>query len=171
MSEAHPAIAVYGDTAERSFPLLMVVGREPNSVNNGPSKGVATYCFDRDDGPRCAFWNTSYGIAARSVGLSTRELKARCRSERASPIIYADALPITIRNQTRNKKLRGFLRVVTVMLAAIEVEDLRQREQDIDRVLTGTLWEIVRAPDRQHALNFQAQGPAHRLVNTTSEAN
>ncbi|MCB8823205.1 hypothetical protein [Microvirga rosea] len=103
MGEAHPAIAVYGKTLEKDFDLVLVVGREPNSDNPGFSTGIDTYDFDHGKGPRCAFWNSSYGIAGQTIGLTTRELKVLCRQQECSPIAYADALPITLPNSVKNK--------------------------------------------------------------------
>ncbi len=103
MHSPHPAIAVYKNTADQSFDLIMIVGREPNSTNEVRSIGVGPYDFDTEAGKTCAFWNTSYGTAARAIGKESAQLKQACRALGGSPIIYADALPITIPTNVGNK--------------------------------------------------------------------
>lgn len=98
----HPLLQSYGETVERSFPLILAIGREPNTQL--PISGDHG-CYDFDLAPRCAFWNVSYAMLGRSVGLAVHELKSEVRARRASPIIYADSLPIGLRNSVKNKKL------------------------------------------------------------------
>jgi hypothetical protein len=43
-------------------------------------------------------------------------------------------------------------------------EDFLEKARDIDRCLTGTVWESVRCPDRPHTLTFRASGGAHYFI-------
>lgn len=98
----HPCLILYGATDQRSFPLVLMVGREPNeSIPASTASGP----YDFDGSPRCAFWNVSYGFAGHlsQPPLKTAELKRLCRATGASPLVYADALPISIKNAVRDK--------------------------------------------------------------------
>jgi hypothetical protein len=105
--EPHPAIALYGRTHQHKFPLVLVVGREPNN-DHDRTEGTGTYDFYGKNGQkRCAFWNTAYGTMARlAPGLTTGRLKQICERADASPIAFADALPAGLCNGEANKKQR-----------------------------------------------------------------
>ncbi len=100
MNRTHPIILSFCDTARGQFPLILVIGREPNA-DQAVTNEIGRYDFRCS--PRCAFWNTSYSMLARVVGSTTRGLKHRCIEHCGSPIIYADALPHCIRNDVVNK--------------------------------------------------------------------
>lgn len=98
---SHASVLIFRSTGQASFPLILVIGREANTrrtINNG----VGQYDFRHH--PRCGFWNISYGVIARVKGWNGRQLKVQCVNYNASPIIYADALPIGIRYKVRDKK-------------------------------------------------------------------
>ncbi|NCC36255.1 MAG: hypothetical protein EOM24_30230, partial [Chloroflexia bacterium] len=100
MIESHPTLSVFGTTVLSTFPLILVVGREPN--NNLPiAPGIGPYDFRL--APRCGFWNISYSAVARTLDMSTRQLKALCVERCGSPIVYADALPISLPDHVTNK--------------------------------------------------------------------
>lgn len=99
----HPNLISYKETASREFPLILVVGREPND-SNFVSQKLGTYDFAQH--PRCGLWNTSYKVIADlSVGyeLSCASLKKLCAERQSSPIVIADALPIGLPDKARNK--------------------------------------------------------------------
>jgi len=97
---AHPILLTFGQTLTSTFPLILAIGREPNTPE--PIRNIlGTYDFRRH--PRCGFWNTSYSVVARVAGKKTRQLKHLCVSKGASPIVYADALPIGVPNAIRDK--------------------------------------------------------------------
>ena len=98
---SHPLLQSYAATVERSFPLILAIGREPNTQL--PISGDHGL-YDFDLAPRCAFWNVSCGILGRSAGLSVRGLKNEARARGASPIIYADSLPIGLKNAVTDKQ-------------------------------------------------------------------
>ena len=100
----HGNLLIYKKTCQFEHPLILVIGREPNTgleiVNS-----VTHYDFDLAS--RCGFWNSSYSLVAKKTGFqSTRCLKIACRDRESSPIIYADALPIGIPNDCQNKAER-----------------------------------------------------------------
>jgi hypothetical protein len=102
---SHPAIVVYGQTTEYDFPLILAFGREPNS-NHYKSKGVGAYDFDNSK--LCAFWNIAYRTvgSAASNSISTANLKHICRGAKSSPIAFADALPIGLKDKEKSKYAR-----------------------------------------------------------------
>jgi len=104
MSE-HAAIALYADTRQFDFSLLLAFGREPNS-QHGKTRGVNLYDFN--DAPSCAFWNIAYRTVGRAASnlLSTSKLKTICEENRASPIAFADALPIGLKNSEKSKFIK-----------------------------------------------------------------
>lgn len=98
---SHPLLQSYADTLQHDCPLILVLGREPNTslpISNDHG------CYNFDDYPRCAFWNVSYGVLAGTIEMSGAALKAHCRARRASPIVYADALPIGLKHAVANKQ-------------------------------------------------------------------
>lgn len=96
----HPQLQSYADTIQQTFPLILVIGREPNTeLPIAGDHGL----YDFDCYPRCGFWNISYSTIGATVNLSAAALKARCRSQRGSPILYADALPIGLKHAIRDK--------------------------------------------------------------------
>ncbi|MEO7908340.1 MAG: hypothetical protein ABIV47_01695, partial [Roseiflexaceae bacterium] len=97
---SHPLLQSYAETLQQTFPLILVIGREPNT-NLPISDQHGQYNFD--DYPRCAFWNISYSTVAATVQLTAAELKSHCRKQRGSPILYADALPIGLKHSVADK--------------------------------------------------------------------
>ncbi|MBB4039945.1 hypothetical protein GGR34_001592 [Microvirga flocculans] len=90
----HPSFLYYGETVARSFPLILVIGREPQ-VDKPVSPGAGTYDFRGS--PRCGFWNSAAGLAARYSGvpgMTTAAIKRVFHAAQAAPLVFADALPI-----------------------------------------------------------------------------
>jgi len=98
--QGHPLLSVFEHTEQQNFPLILVVGREPNG-NTKMERFVGHYDFRQY--PRCGFWNTSYGMVAHIMGLPTWQLKQYCVERHGSPIVYTDALPQCIENAEGNK--------------------------------------------------------------------
>ncbi|MEZ2407335.1 hypothetical protein AB6806_11005 [Bosea sp. RCC_152_1] len=98
----HACLISYAGTADASFPLILVVGREPNE-DLPPSEEAGDYNFRKSG--RCAFWNVAYSLfgSVANPPRSTRQIKAEAEAAGASPILFADALPITLRHAARNK--------------------------------------------------------------------
>jgi hypothetical protein len=110
MSTLHPTIQYFAETVTGTFPLILVIGREPNT-DRPIANTIGPFDMDEDEkARRCAFWNTSYGmlanIAKPSVNalVRTRVLKQECIERKLSPLIYADALPHGLLNKISNKK-------------------------------------------------------------------
>ena len=101
MSGEHPIIAYFGETNAARYPLILAIGREPNT-NQAIKNVVGPYDFRTS--PRCGFWNTSYGMLARVVDLETRSLKKLCVERRGSPLIYADSLPCGLKHRVTDKQ-------------------------------------------------------------------
>lgn len=93
--KTHPNMVVFEKTAAKDFPLMLVVGREPNeSIPVSPTLGN----YDFRQSPNCGLWNTAYRLLARAEKnpkFGTHELKKLCIEKESSPIVIADALPIT----------------------------------------------------------------------------
>jgi hypothetical protein len=108
-TKKHPSLVYYGEnTLVKSFPLLLVVGREPQ-VDEEVAKGIGSYDFVAH--PRCAFWNVAHSMLARGerrAGFGTAALKREFVQLKASPIVFADALPICLsnKNNARDKLLQ-----------------------------------------------------------------
>jgi hypothetical protein len=103
---AHPNLLTYRKTKDGDFPLVLVIGREPNS-----DLPVSEECGDYDfsKSPMCGLWNMAYRLLALSSGdpgLGIRELKTLCIQKNASPIIIADALPITLKDKAAGKRAK-----------------------------------------------------------------
>lgn len=103
MRQEHPILCLFGASENATFPLILVIGREPNA-----DKPVTNFLgpYDFRLAPRCGFWNTAYGVAARILGVRTWALKQRCVQQDGSPIVFADALPQGILNHVGGKDVR-----------------------------------------------------------------
>ena len=97
----HPAILTYGQTVQKEFPLIMIIGREPNNSTMSDSS-FGEYKFE--DFPNCAFWNQSFGLLASYNSKTTFEIKQLFQRVKSSPIIFTDASPKGIPNKEVNKK-------------------------------------------------------------------
>mgnify|MGYP001088093246 CR=1 FL=1 len=116
MKRGHACLISYAETADRSFPLILVVGREPNE-DLPPSEATGPYDFRTSK--NCAFWNVAYSLLG-SVGTpprSTAQMKA---------------LPLTLRHAAKNKAAQR----LAISDAAIErhVAAVFSHRELIDRV-------------------------------------
>ncbi|WP_262030462.1 hypothetical protein [Microvirga sp. Mcv34] len=96
----HPSFLYYGETTAKPFPLILVIGREPQ-VDKAVTPGAGPYDFRGS--PRCAFWNSAAGLAARYSGvpgMTTAAIKREFQAARAAPLVFADALPIGLSDKT-----------------------------------------------------------------------
>ncbi len=125
----HPIISTYCETQAASFPLILCVGREPNAERS--IKNCLGH-YDFKCVPRCGFWNLSYSLVGSSVGLSAKEFKRVCHAQGASPLVYADALPIAIRDSTKNK--RAIRAEVPAETWQQHIDDLFSHRDILDRV-------------------------------------
>ena len=99
-SNGHPIIVVYGETSKKRFPLILVIGREPNNDVNIINK-VGLYDFEKS--PYCGFWNTSYKIIGEINHFSIREYKHKCKAKKSSIICISNCMPKPILNEVKDK--------------------------------------------------------------------
>lgn len=99
--ETHPLILGYGTTFSDTFPLILIVGREPN---NGTISDFTLGSYDFKKFPRCAFWNIGFKLFGHYNELSTPQLKAKFLNYNSSPIIFTDASANGIFNKVNNKQ-------------------------------------------------------------------
>ena len=59
----HPLFLTFGQTTEKDFPIVLVVGREPNN-NSISDKTVGQYDFIKYS--KCAFWNIAFKVLGAS---------------------------------------------------------------------------------------------------------
>ena len=129
MSDTHPTIQFFGKTDSGPFPLILAIGREPNTKlpivdTIGP--------YDFREVPYCGFWNISYSMLGRLGGLSTREFKSLCVKRHASPLVYADALPHALANEAAGKQ--AIRRAIPSEAARAHVGRVFSHRQLLDRV-------------------------------------
>lgn len=99
----HPLMLAFGKTYTGNFPLILVVGREPNNgtiSDNSPG----FYVFETKEQRRCAFWNTSFKLFGEFNGLATREMKQKFFEVGSSPIVFTDASAQGIPNKVTTKE-------------------------------------------------------------------
>ncbi len=125
----HPAILTYGQTVQKEFPLIMIIGREPNNSTMSDSS-FGEYKFE--DFPNCAFWNQSFGLLATYNSKKTFEVKQMFQRAKSSPIIFTDASPKGIPNKEVNKK--QFRSLLTKDEFKHQVDTIFSNEKLISRV-------------------------------------
>lgn len=96
----HPALLYFGNTLELNCQLVLMMGREPNTDYRIVS-GAGPYDFR--EYPKAAFWNIAYGLVAQSVQMTGAKLKQVCIHKNASPILFANSLPIGIKSSVDDK--------------------------------------------------------------------
>ncbi len=84
---SHAALLYYAHTPQKKFPLILVMGREPN-LNDAHALELTAGAYDFDAHPRCNFWNQAYGALASLAGMTAAQLKSVCRNNNASPIVF-----------------------------------------------------------------------------------
>ena len=105
--DTHPLISLYGETEKKQFPLVLVIGREPNDPGKKIGHHIGYYCHLTKKDSNCKtphhvtrtknvpFWDVSYSLFAETAGTSGMKLKEACVSRNSSPVAYADISPIT----------------------------------------------------------------------------
>jgi len=128
-------IMVYADTLKHEdIPLVLFVGREPNDRRE-VGGWVGKYNFDGGKRKRrCAFWNTAYGLVAKTLdsGFTTKDVKAQSRIARSSVVAFADISPVSfLYSRHGKKKLR-------------EMVPKERFETHADQILNNSLMKRVR---------------------------
>ncbi len=125
---SHPLLLKYQQTDQLNFPLILVIGREPNT--NDLSDGlVGDYDFEKY--PKCAFWNVAFSLLARVIGSTRKEIKEELRRQQAAPLLFSDAFAQGIENKVNNKLI---IRNGQVSTANDQVEALFKYTYLLDRV-------------------------------------
>lgn len=96
-AQGHPIISCYGETAAASYPLILIIGREPDGdevVSNTMGTYELTLAYHH------RFRVASYALAARTVVWSPTDFQGRCRQLNGSPLLYAHAVPQGVLNST-----------------------------------------------------------------------
>ncbi|MDP1696123.1 MAG: hypothetical protein Q8L29_04375, partial [archaeon] len=78
----HALITLFNRTGKGNFPLILIIGREPNNTNKFNNK-VGKYFFE--DAPTSAFWNISYKKIGELKGLNVKDFKRLCNEKKTSP--------------------------------------------------------------------------------------
>lgn len=96
----HPALLYYRSTREQVFPLVLVIGREPNTEM---SMGSHAGPYNFREYPYTGIWNIAYSLVAEEVSLKGWKLKRICEKVGSSPIVFGNALPVGIKSAVPNK--------------------------------------------------------------------
>jgi len=97
---SHPLLLKYQQTEQFNFPLILVIGREPNT-NDVSDESVGNYDFE--DYPKCAFWNVAFSLLARIIGSTRKGIKAEFKKQQAAPLLFSDAFAQGIENRVNDK--------------------------------------------------------------------
>lgn len=91
----HPLILAFRQTYNHKFPLVLVIGREPNhdSISDG---SLGHYDFTAYQ--KCSFWNVAFSVLGKFNAITTKKIKHEFLRREASPIVFADAFPMGIKN-------------------------------------------------------------------------
>ena len=116
MNDKHPVMLAYKETERHTFPLILIIGREPNNNTGSESEDRIGSIPFKEKGTRirngkeekynnayCSFWNNSFGILAKQKGIKTSAIKKEFEERKACPIIFSDASPNAISNDFFNK--------------------------------------------------------------------
>lgn len=116
VSSESEILLYFGKSHKYTFPLILIIGREYNGEGEVADK-ISYYDFKFS--PRSAFWNRAYTFVGRACG---EKIKHFCIKAAVSPIIFGNALPISVPNSIKNKnKLR--LQISDNKIAA-HIEDM-----------------------------------------------
>lgn len=134
----HPLIQSYADTLAHTYPLILVIGREPNTDLPITAEHGR---YDFRAYPKCGFWNIAYSTVARTVQLSAGQFKQLCQQYHGAPIIFADALPIGLKQATSNKQAyRARISNEAVVQHITRIFAYRPLMQRVRLVLTSGLY-------------------------------
>lgn len=101
----HPLMYVLGITQQYNFPLILIIGREPNY--DGPlDNSIGIIDNQQFKSMPGGAWVTAYTqIAKQYYGASgtSKKLKDACIKRNASPIVFSNAFPMGILNHIKEK--------------------------------------------------------------------
>ncbi len=127
----HPLLVSFGLTYDKKFPLILVVGREPNNETVS-DKSFWHYDFNTAKNRRCAFWNTAFGLFGLYNGLRASQMKELFNKNQSSPIVFTDASPKGIKNSVANKK--AIRNTVTIEELTEHIDAIFVNENLLDRI-------------------------------------
>ena len=150
-NECHPIVSVYRNTTQGGYPLVLVVGREPNDTLPMGHE-VGEYKFpEKQSGERkktVPFWDLAYTLIAEATEqreMNGMKLKRLCDERNSSPIAFADISDRPITSRTRNKEEERRTRSTKDYVA--HLQEVASKKQVFDRVqlvifsgLTYPLW-------------------------------
>lgn len=96
---------VLGNTQQYNFPLILIIGREPN-YDGAVDKSIGIINIQEFRSMSGGVWVTAYTqIAKQYYGTSgtSKKLKDICIKRDASPIIFSNAFPMGILNHIKEK--------------------------------------------------------------------
>jgi len=85
---SHAVLLYYKQTLSHCFPLILVVGREPNSTEP-IDDSIGEYDWAKAP---TGFWATANEVVAEVAGLGPAAYKAQCRARKASPVVISNAM-------------------------------------------------------------------------------
>ena len=130
MQHHPPCVSYFGETNQKTFLTILVIGREYNGIGDATSYAGP---YDFKASPRSLFWNRAYCLVGR-VTNQDRPLKYYSKKYGISPIIFGNMLPTSIPNGSQNKlAVRGNIGAISVNqhLNNIFSQDLVKRAEVI----------------------------------------
>ena len=109
--ETEADLLVFGNTDMQDFPLITIMGREPNN-NLGRDHRIGRYAdaaLQDQPWPSVSFWDKAYGLIGNYSGLSAAELKRQCVHRECSPIVITDFSPVSLNGEfspNQKRKIR-----------------------------------------------------------------
>jgi len=106
--ETEADLQVFGNTELQNFPLITVIGREPDN-NTGRVHRIGRYAdaaLQNQPWPSVSFWDKTYGLLGRYSGLSAAELKQQCVYQECSPIVITDFSPVSLNDEFSSNQKR-----------------------------------------------------------------
>ena len=103
---SHPLMYIVGDTEKKDFPLILTIGREPN-YGDVLTDDIGIIDVDEFSAMKGGVWVTAYTqFAKQYFGAqgSSGILKKLCFEKNSSPIVFTNAFPMGIPNETVDKK-------------------------------------------------------------------
>lgn len=111
--QSHPVMLAYCETVGRSFPLIMLVGREPNKDSGSAINIIEGIPFEEireipQGGIKhlshCNLWNISFATYGYMTGSgNTYFVKKLFKTKNSAPLLITDAFPKAISKSVGNK--------------------------------------------------------------------
>lgn len=99
MVKSHDLILYYDKTIRKRFPLILIVGREPNSTIPFNNK-LGHYNLAKKKGGW--HWKRTHKYVGEIAGI--KDFRKRCIKSKQSPLIYTDISPKPMKHHQKGKK-------------------------------------------------------------------